>query len=149
MKAGMCAIWALVATFATLSSGQDSSLDDLIKKEYEDEDVDHDTIVFGGSVGKLKAIFILDWFGLGEVNGKYYHPSRGRDRHYVVKGQNPEQGLLLLTEYTPKPGGKLVKSATFRLTEKPRQAGRFVWQGTARNTDGRVFQVTMFTHPIP
>ena len=117
-----------------------ASLDHLVEKEQAN--VDNEAVtVYGGTVGGLEAIFFLEFTGTGErVDGFYYYPSRGRDKSYTLKGSNPEEGVLLLEEYTTGSGGKETLSANCRLTKKIEE-GRITWSGEMKNTDGRKLEM--------
>lgn len=123
----------------------DAELDKTIKRLQAS--VDNEAVsVYGGSVGKLQAIFFIEWTGTGNpVEGYYYYPSRGRAKTYKLKGTNPKQGVLTLQEFTPKEDGSYEHSASCRLTKKV-SASRITWAGTMNNTDGRTFPMK-FSRP--
>ena len=104
----------------------------------EQANVDNEAVsVYGGKVGKLEAVFFIEWAGVGNpVEGQYYYPDRGRAKMYVLKGSNPKNGVLLLDEFTRNANGVLKKSAICRLAKKL-TATRIVWEGTMTNLDGR------------
>ncbi|HNW89219.1 MAG TPA: SH3 domain-containing protein [Bacteroidales bacterium] len=85
---------------------------------------------FNGNVGKLDAIFILNWYTDGRVEGTYYYPSR-KGIVYSLKGTENSQGSLVLDEYT---NDKL--SANCEL-----QKSNDCYEGTMKNTDGRSFDM--------
>ena len=118
-----------------------ASLDRLVAKEQGN--VDNEAVtVYGGKVGKLEAIFVLEFSGTGNpVDGWYYYPSRGREKRYLLKGSNPKNGVLLLQEYTPKVHGAAELSANCRLTKKI-TGGRITWSGRMNNTDGRSLAIS-------
>ena len=120
-------------------------LDALIKREQGN--VDNEAVtVYGGKVGKLDAIFFIEWTGTGNpIDGYYYYPSRGREKKYFLKGSNPKEGVLMLREYSVDDNGKLSKSATCRLTKRLTK-NRVVWEGKMNNTDGRVLEMN-FSRP--
>lgn len=101
---------------------------------------------YRGSVGKLEAVFSLEWHDDGSVSGLYSHPSRPGVR-YSLEGSNPAEGELYLEEYT---GNTL--SARCYLSKSVRN-GVIVWSGEMRNTDGRVlpmqFARTRDAAPVP
>ena len=107
---------------------------------YEQRNVDNEAVAaYGGKVGKLDAIFLIEWDGEpnNTVNGFYYYPSRGRELKYRLTGTNPKPGVLVLQEFTPTANGGEVLSASCRLTKRV-SGGRVIWEGTMNNTDGRV-----------
>ena len=101
---------------------------------------------YRGAVGKLEAVFSLDWHYDGSVSGVYSHPSRP-GVSYTLEGSNPADGELYLEEYT---GNTL--SARCYLSKRVRN-GAIVWSGEMRNTDGRVlpmyFSRTRDAKPAP
>lgn len=106
--------------------------------------VDNEAVlVFNGKVGKLDAVFMIEWDDSpnSTLHGHYYYPSRGRDRMYRLVGNIPEPDVLILQEFTPKSGGGETMSSTCRLTKRL-DGGRTVWEGTMRNTDGRVLPIS-------
>jgi len=109
--------------------------------------VDNEAVqVYGGNVGKLQAIFFIEWAGTGNaVEGYYYYPSRGRAKTYKLKGTNPKEGVITLQEFTPKEDGNYEHSASCRLTKKV-SASRITWEGKMNNTDGRTFPMR-FSRP--
>lgn len=89
---------------------------------------------YDGQVGKLKAIFNLDWGGDNSVGGTYRYPSR-KGVVYRLEGEVTEDGKLVLREYT---GTNL----TAVLMLKDTGGGSKVrWSGKMQNTDGREFEV--------
>lgn len=89
---------------------------------------------YDGQVGKLKAIFNLDWGGDNSVGGTYRYPSR-KGIVYRLEGEVTEDGKLVLREYT---GTNL----TAVLMLKDTGGGSKVrWSGKMQNTDGREFEV--------
>jgi hypothetical protein len=91
---------------------------------------------YRGKVGKLPAVFSLDWSADGTVTGTYSHPSRP-GKTYRLLGNNAEAGKLYLEEYT---GSTL--SAKCYLAKKLTD-GAIVWSGEMRNTDGRVLAMEL------
>jgi hypothetical protein len=143
MKSTLLSI--LLGVLLPAGSAMADKLDALVKTEQAN--VDNEAVmVYGGSVGKLDAIFSLELTGTGNpVDGHYFYPSRGREKRYILKGSNPKDGVLVLQEYTVDAAGKLTLSANCRLT-KSVTASRIIWQGTMTNTDGRVLPV-QFSRP--
>ena len=133
-------LFSVLGVLLVLSGGvlqaDQASLDRLVAKEQGN--IDNEAVsVYGGKVGKLEAVFFIEFTGTGgRVDGWYYYPARGREKGYLLKGSNPKNGVLLLQEYTPKAGGPPVLSANCRLT-KSISGGRITWSGKMNNTDGR------------
>ena len=123
----------------------DGELDKTIKRLQAN--VDNEAVqVYGGNVGKLQAVFFIEWTGTGNaIEGYYYYPSRGRAKTYKLKGTNPKQGVITLQEFTPKEDGSYEHSASCRLTKKVSDS-RISWSGTMNNTDGRTFPMK-FSRP--
>lgn len=134
MKTRLCLILTLCATVLSAAA---ASLDELVAREQDNVD-NEAVVVFGGKVGKLDAIFLIEWdeHPGNTLDGYYFYPSRGRDRMYRLAGKLPKPDVLLLEEFTPKPGGGDALSATCRLTKRV-SGDRITWEGTMRNTDGR------------
>lgn len=89
---------------------------------------------YDGQVGKLKAIFNLDWGADNSLGGTYRYPSR-KGVVYRLEGEVTEDGKLVLREYK---GTNL----TAVLILKDTGGGSKVrWSGTMKNTDGREFEV--------
>lgn len=119
-----------------------SSVDDLAA--YEQRNVDNEAVAaYGGKVGKLDAIFFIEWDGEpnNTLDGFYYYPSRGRNLRYRLSGTNPKPGVLVLQEFTTKATGGEVLSATCRLTKRV-SGDRVIWEGKMNNTDGRVLPMS-------
>lgn len=91
---------------------------------------------YRGKVGKLPAVFSLDWSADGTVTGTYSHPSRP-GKTYRLQGNNAEAGKLYLEEYTGQ-----TLTARCHLTKKLTE-GAVVWSGEMRNTDGRVLAMEL------
>ena len=129
----------------SVSARADGELDKTIKRLQAN--VDNEAVqVYGGNVGKLQAIFFIEWTGTGNsVEGYYYYPSKGRAKTYKLKGTNPKQGVITLQEFTPKEDGRYEHSASCRLTKKVSDS-RITWTGTMNNTDGRTFPMK-FSRP--
>ena len=105
------------------------------------EVVDNEAVkVYGGKVGKLPAVFFIEWAS-DQIFGHYYHPSKGKKNTYQLQGTNPKQGVLILNEMTQQKDGSNKKSATIKLKKKVVN-GKIVWAGTMFNTDGRKFPVS-------
>jgi len=85
---------------------------------------------YTGKVGKLGAVFSLDWASDGSVAGVYHYPARPGVR-YALRGSNPSEGKLYLEEFTD---GAL--TARCHLVKRI-EDGRIVWEGTMANMDGR------------
>jgi len=110
---------------------------------YEQRNVDNEAVsAYGGKVGKLDAIFLIEWDGEPNttLSGFYYYPSRGRKLKYRLTGTNPKPGVLL-QEFTPTADGGEVLSANCRLSKRI-SGDRIVWEGTMKNTDGRVLPMS-------
>ena len=128
----------IVLSSVCLALSHGRSLDELVA--HEQRNVDNEAVIaYGGKVGKLEAIFLIEWDGEpdNKLQGYYYYPSRGRNRLYRLIGTNPKPGVLLLQEYSPTPSGGEVLSANCRLTKRETK-DRIVWEGRMDNTDGRV-----------
>lgn len=131
----------LIVGFVVGSAWADqASLDKLVAKEQGN--VDNEAVkVYGGTVGKLEAIFFIEFTGEGNrVDGWYYYPSRGRAKRYTLGGTNPKNGVILLQEYTPRENGAERLTANCRL-EKRLTKTRIIWEGRMDNTDGRAFKM--------
>jgi len=89
---------------------------------------------YRGKVGKLDAVFDIDWGGDETVSGSYYYPSR-KAVIYILRGEFADNGKLVLREYT---NGTV--TAILTLSESGRQ-DIFRWSGKMRNTDGREFDM--------
>ena len=112
MKRLFCPVLLAVSVFwSSQPALADARLDKTIKRLQEN--VDNEAVsVYGGAVGKLAAIFFIEWTGTGNpVEGYYYYPSRGKEKTYKLKGSNPKQGVLVLQEYTPDASGVLTPGA--------------------------------------
>ena len=83
-----------------------------------------------GAVGDQKMILSLTWHDDGRVSGNYYCPG-GSGRIYAMRGSNPRQGELLLTEYAD---GKPTATCVLK---KSIENGVIVWRGVMYNHDGR------------
>ena len=111
---------------------------------YEQRNVDNEAVsAYGGKVGKLDAIFLIEWDGEPNttLSGFYYYPSRGRKLKYRLTGTNPKPRVLVLQEFTPTADGGEVLSANCRLSKRI-SGDRIVWEGTMKNTDGRVLPMS-------
>jgi hypothetical protein len=84
-----------------------------------------------GAVGEQKMILSLTWHDDGTVGGNYYCPG-GSGRVYALRGSNPREGELVLTEYTE---GKASAICRFK---KSIENGVIVWRGVMSNFDGRI-----------
>ena len=89
-----------------------------------------ETNLYEGMVGAQRAVFTLTWNADGKVNGTYHCPG-GSGKVYVLRGSNPDQGELVLNEYTSG-----THTATCYLT-KSNEQGNIVWRGVMHNNDGR------------
>jgi hypothetical protein len=128
----------LLALLFSVSPSVSETLEERVA--YEQRSVDNEAVAaYGGKVGKLDALFLIEWDGEpnNTVNGFYYYPSRGRELKYRLAGTNPKSGVLVLQEFTPTANGGEVLSASCRLTKRV-SGGRVIWEGTMNNTDGRV-----------
>ncbi len=137
-------LFVLTIPAASLRADQ-ASLDKLVKKEQAN--VDNEAVsVYGGKVGKLEAVFFIEWTGVGNpIEGHYYYLSRGKDKGYRLKGTNPKVGVIVLEEYTPKGDGTSRLTANCRLTKRVTK-GRIIWEGQMNNTDGRQLKIS-FSRP--
>ena len=142
-NAGAMMIAALVSLLSTWAAA--GPMDELIKKEQASVD-NEAVVVYGGKVGRLDAVFFIEWGGVGNpVSGYYYYPSRGRAKTYKLEGGNPKEGVLNLKEFTIGEDGGMAESANCRLT-KSVEGNRVVWKGTMNNTDGRKLPIE-FSRP--
>lgn len=91
--------------------------------------------VYIGSVGKLKAVFSLNWGNDGKVTGVYCNPTRDASMIYSLVGANLKEGQLTLSEFTHDQ-----QTARIILT-KSISPGWIMWSGKMHNTDGRVLNV--------
>jgi hypothetical protein len=85
---------------------------------------------YAGQVGKLKAVFDIEWGGDKSVGGTYRYPSR-KGVVYTLDGEFAADGKLVLREYTD---GTLTAVMMLRNTSV---ADKLRWSGTMKNTDGR------------
>ncbi|MDF1859468.1 MAG: hypothetical protein P1U87_04600 [Verrucomicrobiales bacterium] len=90
---------------------------------------------YHGHVGKLDAVFSLDWQDDGTVTGTYSYPDRP-GKTYRLAGTNPREGVLILDEFTGKK-----KTARCKLTKKL-TGDQIIWVGKMFNRDGRVFEMS-------
>lgn len=86
---------------------------------------------YQGKIGKLEAVFSLEWHDDGSVTGAYGHPAKP-GTIYSLEGNNPAEGELYLEEYT---GDTLTARCYLR---KVVTDGVILWRGEMRNTDGRI-----------
>lgn len=93
------------------------------------------TAEYRGSVGKLDAVFDLEFRENGRVRGTYHYPSRP-GVVYRLSGKNPEEGYIVLKEFTGE-----TQSAVCEL-RKTISENRVVWRGRMYNTDGREFPMS-------
>lgn len=89
---------------------------------------------YRGKVGKLEAVFSLEWHDDGSVSGAYAYPSKP-GTVYGLAGSNPAEGELYLEEYT---GDTLTARCALKKTVTN---GVIVWRGEMHNTDGRVLEM--------
>lgn len=87
---------------------------------------------FSGKVGKLDALYNLQWNTDGTINGTYYYPKRANIT-YTLMGRDLGNGNIELTEYTNNN-----ISAHFNLHLQDN-----CYVGQINNTDGRVFNIVM------
>ena len=85
---------------------------------------------YQGAVGKMAAVFSIDFNDDGTVSGTYSYPAR-KGVVYRMAGSNPRQGELYLEEYTGQ-----ALSARCYLSKKV-VGSTVIWEGTMKNTDGR------------
>lgn len=86
---------------------------------------------YSGNVGKLEAAWEINWLSDGTVKGRYYYPSRGSQTTYALVGRNPQEGYLVLDEYTNG-----TKTATIHLNKSVTDS-QVIWNGMMHNADGR------------
>lgn len=87
---------------------------------------------YQGNVGRLAAVFDLEFRESGEVTGSYRYPDRP-GVVYRLTGTNPEPGQLFLREFT---GNR----ETARCVLQKRMAEtEIIWSGRMINADGREF----------
>ncbi len=89
-----------------------------------------------GSVGKLEAIYSLNWYSDGTINGTYNYPAQP-NIIYTLQGRDLQNGALELTEYVNSN-----ISANCNLTL---QGNCYV--GQMNYTDGRHIKMTMCEGP--
>lgn len=89
---------------------------------------------YRGKVGKLEAVFSLEWHDDGSVSGAYAYPSKP-GTVYGLAGSNPAEGELYLEEYT----GDTLTARCF--LKKNVTNGAIIWRGEMNNTDGRVLEM--------
>jgi hypothetical protein len=87
---------------------------------------------YEGTVGKMKAVFSLDWQDDGTVTGTYAYPDRP-GTVYTLRGKNAAEGELYLEEYT---GDEFTARCYLG---KVITDGVIIWRGEMRNSDGRAF----------
>jgi tetratricopeptide (TPR) repeat protein len=85
---------------------------------------------YAGEVGGQKLVLTLTWHDNRDVSGSYYCPG-GRNRVYVLRGTNPHEGELLLTEYTEGSATASIKLLKYI------EGASIVWRGMMYNYDGR------------
>lgn len=128
-----------VAAIAQASSATHST-DGLLSA---DASVDNESAAsYSGQVGKLRAKFVLEWNSSNrKVSGHYYYPSRNPQKKYRLDGNNPQDGVLTLREFSPDSSGneRLTANCTLR---KRLDGDRIVWEGTMNNTDGHVLPMS-------
>jgi hypothetical protein len=88
--------------------------------------------LFSGKVGKLDAVYSLQWYPDGAISGTYYYPKRP-STSYTLTGKDLGNGNIQLIEYT----GNDV-SAHFYLYLRGS-----CYVGQINNTDGRIFNISM------
>lgn len=113
------------------------SIDTIAANEVADNEA---VQIYGGTVGNLPAVFFIEWAG-AQVFGHYYHPSKGKEKSYQLKGTNPKQGVLVLKEFTRLADGSNKLTATINLRKKI-VGKKIIWSGTMNNTDGRKIPVS-------
>ena len=99
-------------------------------------------MVYSGQVGKLQAKFLLEWDSLNRrVSGHYFYPSRNPQKKYRLDGNNLQDGVLNLREFSPDAAGNEQMTANCSL-QKRLDGDRVIWEGTMNNTDGRVLPIS-------
>ncbi|MGB0155478.1 MAG: hypothetical protein ACPGFB_15740 [Verrucomicrobiales bacterium] len=135
MRTHTLLLFITITWFQIPLQADQAALDKLVAQEQGD--VDNESVnVYGGTIGKLEAIFHIEWAG-DAIFGWYYYPSRGRDRRYTIHGHNPEQGVITFQEFTHSTDGEVAHTANCRLT-KTISSTRITWKGQMNNNDGRV-----------
>jgi hypothetical protein len=89
---------------------------------------------YTGQVGKLKAVFNIEWGGDNSVGGTYRYPSR-KGEVYTLEGEFAADGKLVLREYTD---GTLTAVMMLHATG---EGDKVRWSGKMKNTDGREFDM--------
>jgi len=89
---------------------------------------------YQGQVGKLKAVFNIEWGGDNSVGGTYHYPSRP-GVVYTLEGEFGADGKLVLREYTEG-----VLTAVLMLSNSG-SGNKVRWSGKMKNTDGREFNM--------
>ena len=89
---------------------------------------------YAGQVGKLKAVFNIEWGGDNSVGGTYRYPSR-KGVVYTLEGEFGADGKLVLREYS---GGVLTAVMMLRATG---DGDKVRWSGKMKNTDGRELEM--------
>lgn len=89
---------------------------------------------YHGKVGKLDAVFDIEWGGDNSVGGIYYYPSR-KGVTYTLEGEFGADDKLILREYTE---GKI--TAVMILSHTGGE-DNVRWSGKMKNTDGREFDM--------
>lgn len=85
---------------------------------------------YKGAVGRMAAVFSIDFHDNGTVSGTYSYPAR-KGVVYSLSGNNPRSGELYLEEYT----GRQLSAKCYlskRVTDNS-----IIWEGKMHNTDGR------------
>ena len=89
---------------------------------------------YTGQVGKLEAVFNIEWGGDNSVGGTYRYASR-KGGVYTLEGEFAADGKLVLREYTD---GTLTAVMMLRGTG---EGDKVRWSGRMKNTDGREFDM--------
>ena len=114
-----------------------------VVEQNPDSDTDNElAATYSGRVGKLPATFVLEWDSSSrQVRGYYFHPSRNPQKKYKLDGNNPEDGLLDLKEFSPDASGNERPTANCTLRKRVSD-NRIIWEGMMNNIDGRVLPMS-------
>lgn len=91
---------------------------------------------YHGSVGRLAAVFEIEFGDGGRVSGSYHYPDRP-GVVYRLSGTNPEEGRIVLREFT---GDRETARCDLQKTVTDSE---IVWSGRMFNADGREFPMRL------